>query len=126
MDRTARIVVGAALALLLGWNPAFLQGVAWCSMVVSYGQKASIKTAVSWTFDGKHSCKLCRLAQQTANDERQPRTIQPSVRMEAVIPAHDEIAVLEVDTSLAVFPQISLPESRAIRPILPPPRLGWA
>ena len=124
MNRVARIALGISLALLLGWNSAFLQGVAWCSMVVSYGQQAPLKTAVQWTFDGKHRCELCRLAQQTANDEKKPRATQPSVRLEAVIPSSQVVVIASIESDSAFFASIAVPPSRSLRPVYPPPRLG--
>ena len=124
MSRIPRILVGISLALLLGWNSAFLQGVAWCSMVVSYGQQVPLRTAVSWTFDGKHACRLCHLAQKTASDEHQPQTVQLSLKIDAVVPGNSELAVPAVPSPTAVFARSSFPPSRSLRPVLLPPRLA--
>ena len=123
MNRVLRIGVGFSLALLLGWNSTVLQGLAWCSMVVTYGQQAPLKTAVAWTFDGRHPCQLCRLAQKTASNEQQPKSIQLASKVEGVVPMLSGVAVPRVPVPLPVFAQASTPPSRTLRPVLPPPRL---
>jgi len=116
--------LGLSLALLLGWNSTVLQGLAWCSMVVTYGQQAPLKTAVAWTFDGRHPCQLCRLAPKTASSEQQPKSIQKASKVEGVVPILSGLVVPQFPVPLPVFAQASTPPSRTLRPVLLPPRLG--
>lgn len=124
MNRIPRIGLGLTLALLLGWNSTVLQGLAWCSMVVTYGQQAPLKTAVAWTFDGRHPCQLCRLAQKTASSEQQPKSIPTASKVEGVVPMLSEVAVPRVPVPLPAFAHALVPPSRTLRPVVPPPRLG--
>ena len=47
-----------------------LQSVAWAGMIVSYSQKAPLKTALAETFDGEHPCPLCKAIAAGKKSER--------------------------------------------------------
>ena len=48
------------LVISTGIHWVALQTVAWAGMIVSYSEKAPLKTALAETFDGKHPCPLCK------------------------------------------------------------------
>lgn len=60
LSRLPRFLIIVALAGSIGLHWAFLQSVAWVSMVVTYSQDVPITEAISKTFDGQHPCKLCK------------------------------------------------------------------
>ena len=59
LSRAPRLLIVLALASSIGLHWAFLQSVAWVTMVVSYSQTGSLKEALAKTFDGEHPCALC-------------------------------------------------------------------
>ena len=48
------------LVISTGIHWVALQTVAWAGMIVSYSEKAPLKTALAETFDGKYPCPLCK------------------------------------------------------------------
>jgi len=52
--------MAVALACSLGFHWALFQSVAWVGMVLNYSQDATLKEALTKTFDGKHPCALCK------------------------------------------------------------------
>lgn len=71
-----RFLMVLVLVLSLGLHWALLQTVAWTGMIVSYSQGASLKEAISKTFDGKHPCCLCKVIQQGRADEKKQESQQ--------------------------------------------------
>ena len=72
------------LVLSLGLHWALLQTVAWTGMLVSYSRDASLADAVSWTFDGKHPCRLCKAIQKGQAEESQQdrQNVKPAPKLE--------------------------------------------
>lgn len=71
MRAVVRFVTVFVLVLSLGLHWAFLQSVAWVSMIVSYSHEASFSEAVSKTFDGKHPCCMCKAIQKARAEQKQ-------------------------------------------------------
>jgi hypothetical protein len=61
-----------ALAGSIGLHWAFLQSVAWVSMVISYSEHATLAEALVKTFDGRHPCSLCKRIAQSNQTEKKP------------------------------------------------------
>jgi hypothetical protein len=60
LSRAPKFLIVLALACSIGLHWAFLQSVAWVTMVVNYSQNATLKEAFEKTFDGQHPCALCK------------------------------------------------------------------
>ena len=70
LPASIKIVAVAALVFSLGLHWALLQTVAWAGMVISYSRDASLKQAVSMTFDGEHPCPLCKAIKKGQAEEK--------------------------------------------------------
>lgn len=61
-------------------GPALLvQEVAWVKMLVSYSQERGLKRGIIETFDGKHPCGMCKIAdemRQQGNESDEPAAPQ--------------------------------------------------
>lgn len=68
--KAARLTIVLLVALSLGLHWAFLQTVAWTSMLVRYSQENDLGKAVSMTFDGDHPCPLCKAVQEGRDQEK--------------------------------------------------------
>ena len=68
--RLSRFLIVLALAGSIGLHWAFLQSVAWVSMVISYSEDATLTEALVKTFDGRHPCSLCKRIAQSNQTEK--------------------------------------------------------
>jgi len=59
------------LVFSVGGHWAFLQGIAWTTMLASFAQSMPLTQAVAFTFDGKHPCQLCVVVQEGQQAEQQ-------------------------------------------------------
>ena len=85
MRAAIRFVTVLVLVLSLGLHWAFLQSVAWVSMIVTYSQDASFTEAVSKTFDGKHPCCMCKAiakARAEQKQKEQKQNVKPGSKMD--------------------------------------------
>ena len=67
-----RVVVVLALSFTLGPHWALLQTFAWAGMLISHSHSASLKEAISKTFDGQHPCGLCFFIEKGCNVNGNP------------------------------------------------------
>jgi hypothetical protein len=58
--RLAKLILVLALACSIGFHWAFLQSLAWTSMLADNLRHAPLTQAVAHTFDGHHPCCLCK------------------------------------------------------------------
>jgi hypothetical protein len=80
------IVMTAALFLSVGGHLAFLQGVAWATMVRDFSRTGTMTAAVEKTFDGKHPCPLCKkIASARAHEEKDPVTVKAEKKAEVFV-----------------------------------------
>ncbi len=116
-----RLVVTLALACTIGLHWAFLQSVAWTTMLVGNLTTVSFSEAVQRTFDGKHPCSLCKVVGQGKKTEKKSQELVPLKKFEAMNPALALVSLAPATFPLVqaeqVFPKI-LPHS----PPTPPPR----
>jgi hypothetical protein len=68
------MAIATALAITIGLHWAFLQSVAWVSMVVCYSQEDCVCDALVKTFDGKHPCCLCTAIAKCRQSEKKPES----------------------------------------------------
>lgn len=65
-----KVVAASILVFVLGLHWALLQTVAWTGMLISYSRNASLRTAVTQTFDGEHPCPLCKAVKKGRAEEK--------------------------------------------------------
>ena len=65
-----KFLVTLALTLSVGGHWAVIQGVAWTRMIAHFSQGMPLTQAISYTFDGKHPCKLCLAVKSGQESER--------------------------------------------------------
>lgn len=53
-------------------------------MIVSYSRDASLREAISMTFDGEHPCSLCKVIKQGRSEEKQQdqQQVKPGTKLE--------------------------------------------
>lgn len=123
MARLAKGLLLGTLMVSIGFHWAFLQSVAWASMLIRYSRSSnSIGLAVSMTFDGRHPCRLCQMA----------RSAQKSDTKETALPKVSKLDLFACTSSLEVnWSPTSSPgviavdvfrASRLLPPPTPPPR----
>jgi hypothetical protein len=65
-----KVVAVSILVFALGLHWALLQSVAWTGMLISYSRNASLRSAVTRTFDGEHPCPLCKAVKKGRAEEK--------------------------------------------------------
>jgi hypothetical protein len=110
-----------ALACSIGLHWAFLQSLAWSTMLVDNLTTTSFSTAVQRTFDGQHPCALCKVVAEGKKSEKKSDTVVTLKKFEGL---HQVV-------SIVVFPPASFPsieasvvflQTLAHAPPTPPPR----
>lgn len=109
------------LVISTGIHWVALQTVAWAGMIVSYSEKAPLKTALAETFDGKHPCPLCKAIAAGKKSEKKGEFTAPTPKLE--FPPAQENPVLIAPWDFQLLPQANFfADSLAQRPPTPPPR----
>ena len=119
--RLPKLLLIVALACSIGLQWAFLQSIAWTTMLVTNLSRASFSQAVQRTFDGKHPCCLCKAIAESKKSERKSETIVPLKKFEALnqpfpiplVPPASFAAVPRLDPLIQTLPYA---------PPTPPPR----
>jgi hypothetical protein len=70
LRRLPKFLLILALTSSIGLHWAFLQSLAWVSMLAGNLQRTAFTQAVQRTFDGKHPCSLCKAIDQSKKCER--------------------------------------------------------
>jgi len=113
--------MAVALAGSLGLPWAFLQSLAWTTMLVDNLATHSLGVALERTFDGKHPCPLCKAIAQGKKSEKNSDSLLPLKKFEA----------LSQPVAFALSPPASFPtvegpgallKTLAHAPPTPPPR----
>ena len=66
----ARIATIFALCCAIGLHWIALQSLAWTTMIIDYSMRASLRQAITQTFDGAHPCSLCHVVSTGKNSEK--------------------------------------------------------
>jgi hypothetical protein len=121
VKRLAKFLIVMALASTIGLHWAFLQSVAWSSMLAENLRSTSFTRALQLTFDGKHPCCLCKaIANGKASEHKADSTL--SLKKFEFPPAAI-LAPLAPPASFQVLTQgDSRAHSRPLAPPTPPPR----
>jgi hypothetical protein len=75
-NRAAQFLIAVLLIVSVGGHWAFLQSVAWVSMVIDFSKDAPLSVAVEKTFDGKHPCNLCKIVKHGKETEQKQDAIK--------------------------------------------------
>ena len=121
-SRIAKSLVAILLIISIGGHWAFLQSVAWVSMVIDYSQDAPISVAVSKTFDGNHPCNLCKLVRHGQETEKKQDAIKIKTKPDVWLVA-GSITLPDADLIREPFPPVTqFSGIRGESPPVPPPR----
>ena len=124
LARLSKWLVILTLMFSLGAHWMLLQSVAWVGMMVSYSQNASFTEAVSKTFDGKHSCCLCKLIRQGKASEKKQELQKPETKIDILLTARVTVSPHAPKFWLMTFAVPGQPSLRVETPPTPPPRLA--
>jgi hypothetical protein len=122
--RAAQFLIAALLIVSVGGHWAFLQSVAWVTMVIDYSKDAPLSVAVEKTFDGKHPCQLCKVVKHGKETEQKQDASKFKSKSDSWLLAR----AVTFESPRAAHPQISfseiLFENRGESPPVPPPRFA--
>ena len=119
--RLPKLLLIVALACSIGLQWAFLQSIAWTTMLVTNLSRTSFSQAVQCTFDGKHPCCLCKAIAEGKKSEKKSETIVPLKKFEALNQAFP--ISLSPPASFSAVPRLdSLILTLLYAPPTPPPR----
>ena len=95
--------------------------VAWTGMVVSYSERGPLKEALTYTFDGKHPCCLCKAIAAAKKSEKKNEF--PLQKQKLEFPPIMQNFVLIGPSRLGLLPLANMfADSIFQPPLLPPPR----
>jgi len=79
-NRAAKLLIAILLVISVGGHWAFLQSVAWVSMVIDFSKDAPLAAAIEKAFDGKHPCNLCHIVKRGKETEQKQNAIKPKLK----------------------------------------------
>ena len=85
MRRLAHWLLVLALSFSIGLQWAVVQSAAWVGMVITYSQSETLGEALTKTFDGKHPCSLCKVAQSGESSQKKQNTLPGVFKFELSI-----------------------------------------
>ena len=120
--RLGKCFVVVSLAATLGLHWAFLQTIAWTTMMAGNLRAYSLSESLERTFDGKYPCPICRaIAAAKQSQKKSEFTLQtqklefPPAKENPVLFAPSNFQLLPMPPSLST-------ESPMQKPLTPPPR----
>jgi hypothetical protein len=119
--RIGRCVVALALCCSIGGHWLALQSVAWATMIVDYSQHCSFKQAIMQTFDGNHSCDLCKHITKARNAENKQDGQPPSAKTDLICTTR-RVLLLPPFAPFDYFTVVSPSLDGSQEPPSPPPR----
>ena len=120
-SRWVRWIAVVTLTIVLGGHWAFLQSVAWVTMVAGYARTEPLKNALVKTFDGQHPCRICKLVTAGKKAEQEREVPNPLFKLDLFL----------VRQSTALYPPTAprvdhrpaaTPVRQPLEPPTPPPR----
>lgn len=125
LTRLAKFILVLALACSIGLHWAFLQSLAWTSMLADNLRRDSLAQAVSHTFDGQHPCSLCKAIADGKKSEKKTEYAPFFKTLE--FPPTTKDFVLTVPARFALPPRDDIfADSFFGSPPTPPPRPAFA
>lgn len=120
-ERLPRLLMALALACSLGLHWAFLQSLAWTTMLVDNLTTAPFPAALQRTFDGRHPCCLCKAVAQGRKADKKSATLLPLKKFEGVNEAGGGVVFTPAPFP-AISAQNSVFDTLLYAPPTPPPR----
>jgi hypothetical protein len=122
MSRLSQILVVVALVVSIGLHWAVLQSAAWIGMAVAYSvETGSITEGLSDTFDGDHTCRLCKAVDEGKKDTEKTGAKSPIKKLEVLIVRRISF-VPPNGVSIQYASLDERPVLRASVPLIGPPR----
>lgn len=120
-----------SIVLSIGMGSTVIQVIAWATMLpAQLAETGSVKQAVSNTFDGKHACSMCKIAEAQREAEQQgqlPAQGQKKGAAKSIDLQRYQIASLQVYPPSGDLIPVRREQERAQRvttlPDVPPPDL---
>ena len=121
--RFAKFLLVCALMVSIGGHWLVLQSVAWTTMfAANLANHASVREAVSQTFDGQHPCELCKVVRAGKQSEQKSELPSPTLKkLEFVNNAPRFVFVSPSQFTRRVAP-VEFFVSHTFAPPVPPPR----
>jgi hypothetical protein len=119
--RFSKFVLVLALACAIGLHWAFLQSLAWTSMLAGNLRRDSLAQAVTHTFDGQHLCPLCKAIAEGKKSEKKSQWVPCFKTLEFPPATEDFVLTVPARFALPAGPGMT---ARALfqTPPTPPPR----
>ena len=114
-------MVIAALIATTGAHWMLLQSVAWTTMLADNLRTHSFSESVARTFDGKHTCPICRAVAAGKKSEKQNEFTLKMQKLEFPPVKENPALFAPSDFQLLPLPD-SFAESFIPQPLTPPPR----
>lgn len=116
-----KFLVTLALTLSVGGHWAVIQGVAWTRMIAHFSQAMPFTQAISYTFDGKHPCKLCLAVKSGQESERKDSKLKSPEKLVFFLDL-GKVSLFTPDPIPSCF-LVSMPHPSWLHsPPYPPPR----
>jgi hypothetical protein len=118
--RLGKLFITLVLAATICGHWALIQTFAWTTMLASNLQSNSLHSAMSMTFDGKHSCPICSAIAAGKKSENKSTLAQ---LQNFDFPIQKETIILIAPSRLDIFPlEDRFLKSFTDQPLTPPPR----
>ncbi|HEY2573401.1 MAG TPA: hypothetical protein VGH65_05000 [Verrucomicrobiaceae bacterium] len=121
MRSLGRWLLVIALSLSIGLQWAVVQSAAWVGMFVNYSKEATISQSLARTFDGKHPCKLCEVAQRGESNQDRQNTSNSPVKLNLAAPEQDGFLIELVGQTPVQF-AAAIDGRLGAKPAVPPPK----
>jgi hypothetical protein len=122
--RAGHFLIVLLLIVSVGGHWAFLQSVAWVTMVIDYSKDAPLAVAVEKTFDGKHPCHLCKIVKHGKETEQKQDASKLKLKVDSWLLERG----FAFESALLAPQQVSFAEiffnTRGETPPVPPPRFA--
>ncbi|MGC9941854.1 MAG: hypothetical protein ABSE48_08455 [Verrucomicrobiota bacterium] len=119
--RISNIFIVLALVAMLGAHWAFLQTVAWTSMLADNLCTQSLTEAVSRTFDGDHPCPLCQAIAAGKKSEKKNAFDTQNQKLEFPPLSQKFVLIAPTERPFSPWKTFSVKSTKQ-KPLLPPPR----
>jgi hypothetical protein len=121
LARIGKLFLVFALIAMLGAHWAFLQTIAWTTMLANNLRTQSLTESVSRTFDGNHPCPLCEAIAAGKKSENKNAVNVQTQKLE-YLPLAQKIVLIAPSTLPSLSLENLFAKSFFHKPLLPPPR----
>ena len=124
MRRLAHWLLVLALSFSIGLQWAVMQSAAWVGMVITYSQSETFGAALTKTFDGKHPCSLCKVAQSGESSQKKQNTLHRVLKFELSITENEPFISLTLVMQRMTAVGSETWKDLELSPPTPPPRMA--